>query len=32
MLFGYARISTNDQNLDLKIKALRDFGIDEENI
>ena len=32
MLFGYARISTNDQNLDLQIKALIDFGVNEKNI
>lgn len=32
MLFGYARISTNDQNLDLQIKALIDFGVTDKNI
>ncbi len=31
-LVGYARVSTEDQNLDLQISALRDAGIEDENL
>ena len=30
--FGYARVSTKEQNLDRQIIALREFGIDERDI
>lgn len=29
MIFGYARVSTDDQNLDLQIDTLMDYGIDK---
>jgi DNA invertase Pin-like site-specific DNA recombinase len=29
MLVGYARVSTKDQNLDLQIKALENFGCEK---
>lgn len=29
---GYARVSRDDQNLDLQFKALREFGIEDKNI
>ena len=32
MLFGYARVSTKDQNADLQINALLKFGVEEKNI
>ncbi len=32
MVFGYARVSTSDQNLDLQIDAFLKEGIDEKNI
>lgn len=28
MIFGYARVSTDDQNLSLQIDALAHYGID----
>lgn len=31
-LIGYARVSTEDQNLDVQVRALRDSGVAEENI
>ena len=32
MLYGYARVSSRDQNLDRQIIALKDAGVLEENI
>ena len=29
MKFGYARVSTDDQNLDLQIDTLKEYGVDE---
>ena len=31
-LYGYARVSTKEQNTDRQIQALKEFGIEEENI
>ena len=31
-MYGYARVSTQHQNEDRQIEALKEFGIDEENI
>jgi len=32
MLLGYARVSTEDQNLDRQIDQLKDLGISMDNI
>ena len=32
MLLGYARVSTEDQNLDRQIDQLQDLGISMDNI
>ncbi|KAA1242898.1 hypothetical protein F0000_23460 [Aquimarina sp. RZ0] len=32
MLFGYARISTSSQNLDLQVDTLLKAGVDKKNI
>ncbi|TYC50835.1 recombinase family protein [Weissella muntiaci] len=29
MIYGYARVSTKDQNLDRQLKALNDYGVDK---
>jgi len=31
-LYGYARVSTKEQNIDRQVQALREFGIKEEDI
>lgn len=31
-LYGYARVSTKEQNTDRQVQSLKDFGIEEENI
>lgn len=31
-IYGYARVSSKEQNLDRQIQALRDYGIDERDI
>ena len=31
-LLGYARVSTEDQNIGLQVDALRSAGVDEQNI
>jgi DNA invertase Pin-like site-specific DNA recombinase len=32
MIFGYARVSTQDQNLDRQLKQLKEAGVEAENI
>ena len=32
MTFGYTRISTKEQNLDLQLNALLKYGVEEKNI
>ncbi|WP_085520981.1 recombinase family protein [Tuberibacillus sp. Marseille-P3662] len=32
MLFGYARVSTNDQNLHMQFDTLKHYGVKEENV
>jgi len=31
-IYGYARVSSKDQNEDRQIDSLRAFGVDDENI
>lgn len=32
MIYGYARVSSNDQNLSRQLKAFEMFGIEQKNI
>ena len=32
MIYGYARVSSTDQNLERQIQELKDFGVSERNI
>ena len=31
-MYGYARVSSKDQNLDRQLIALREFGVDDRDI